>query len=152
MAQPARAQATTVRLSFQPLPVHVRTARLVAVTVARRAGWPEEQVESVRQAVGEACTLALQAGDHHTVTLELDDAVTAPDGAGGLRAWVWPVRRSSGPSAGVDEVDEVDAADGADAVDEADDALPRAVLAGLTDDVAVDDRQGHPALRLSWWR
>lgn len=139
MAEPGRAQDTTVRLSFQPLAVHVRTARLVAVTVARRAGWSEEQVESVRQAVGEACTLALRAASgRESVTLELDDA--GRDGAAPLLAWVWPVRAGVGSATGVD----------ADPDDE--DALPRAVLAGLTDGVAVEPRGGHAALRLAWRR
>ncbi len=119
----------TVRLSFRPFAVHVRTARLVAVTVARRGGWPEDLIESVRQAVGEACALALRAagadGADGEVTLELDD--TGP----GLTAWVWPVDDFS-----VSE----------------DDALPRAVLAGLTDDSLVEQRAGHTAVRLSWAR
>lgn len=154
MAQPARPhdtargappsavpQNTTVRLSFQPLPVHVRTARLVAVTVARRAGWAEEQVESVRQAVGEACALALRAAaGREAVTLELDDRARR-DGAAGLLAWVWPVTAEPGSSHDPDAP--LDLAD--------DDALPRAVLAGLTDDVVVELRDGRPALRLAWW-
>lgn len=142
MPDPARAPSSTVHLSFQPRPVHVRTARLVAVTVARRAGWDEEQVESVRQAVGEACALALRAaGAEGTVSLELDDSVAGPGGGAGLRAWVWPVALAAGPGAAVEHSDPADA-----------DALPRAVLAGLTDELSVDDRHGQPALRLSWWR
>ena len=119
----------TVRLSFQPRAVHVRTARLVAVTVARRAGWPEDLVESVRQGVGEACALALRAAaDRRLVTLEIEDADA------GLTAWVWPVPEHDG-----DDQDP-------------DDALPRAVLAGLTDATGVEDRDGHVALRLVWSR
>ena len=114
----------TVRLIFRPFPVHVRTARLVAVTVARRSGWPEDLIESVRQAVGEACALALRAAaPAHLVTLELDD-----DGPG-LTALVWPVPELSSS---------LDA------------ELPRAVLAGLTDSVDLERRDGHSALRLSW--
>ena len=114
----------TVRLSFRPFAVHVRTARLVAVTVARRAGWSEDLIESVRQAVGEACALALRAASaDDVVTLELDDA------GPGLTAWVWPVP---------------------DFAAWQDDPLPRAVLAGLTDDSVVERRGGHHALRLSW--
>ena len=114
----------TVRLTFRPFPVHVRTARLVAVTVARRSGWPEDLIESVRQAVGEACALALRATDaERVVTQELDDA------GPGLTALVWPVP---------------DLASSLDA------ELPRAVLAGLTDTVGVEQREGHSALRMSW--
>lgn len=49
----------TVRLSFSPAPAHVRTARLVGVAVARRAGVPEELLEEVRLAIGEACSRAV---------------------------------------------------------------------------------------------
>jgi anti-sigma regulatory factor (Ser/Thr protein kinase) len=49
----------TVRLSFSPAPVHVRTARLVGVAVARRAGVAEELLEEVRLAIGEACSRAV---------------------------------------------------------------------------------------------
>jgi len=49
----------TVRLSFSPAPVHVRTARLVGVAVARRAGVAEELLDEVRLAIGEARTRAV---------------------------------------------------------------------------------------------
>jgi anti-sigma regulatory factor (Ser/Thr protein kinase) len=50
---------STVRLSFSPAPVHVRTARLVGVAVARRAGVAEELLDEVRLAIGEACARAV---------------------------------------------------------------------------------------------
>ncbi len=49
----------TVRLSFSPAPAHVRTARLVGVAVARRAGVMEELLEEIRLAIGEACSRAV---------------------------------------------------------------------------------------------
>lgn len=49
----------TVRLQFSPAPVHVRTARLVGVAVARRAGVPEDVLDEVRLAIGEACSRAV---------------------------------------------------------------------------------------------
>src|ERR1700726_4183820 len=45
----------TVEVTFTPLPVHVRTARLVATAVARRSGVDESLLDEVRLAVGEAC-------------------------------------------------------------------------------------------------
>ncbi|WP_432484401.1 ATP-binding protein [Kineococcus esterisolvens] len=51
----------TVDLRFTPLPEHVRTARLVAVSVARRAGFGEEQLDEIRIAIGEACARAVSA-------------------------------------------------------------------------------------------
>jgi serine/threonine-protein kinase RsbW len=49
----------TVEVRFTPLPAHVRTARLIATAVARRAGVPEEYLDEVRLAVGEACSRAV---------------------------------------------------------------------------------------------
>src|ERR1700759_585036 len=48
----------TVEVTFTPLPVHVRTARLVATAVARRSGVAESLLDEVRLAVGEACSRA----------------------------------------------------------------------------------------------
>jgi anti-sigma regulatory factor (Ser/Thr protein kinase) len=46
-------------LSIPPSVEHVRTARLVAVAAARRAGLEEETVDDVRLAVGEAVARAV---------------------------------------------------------------------------------------------
>jgi len=49
----------TVEVSFTALPAHVRTARLVALAVARRAGVSDQLLDEVRLAVGEACSRAV---------------------------------------------------------------------------------------------
>jgi serine/threonine-protein kinase RsbW len=51
---------STVELAFAPLPAHVRTARLIAVAVARRVGVDAQVLDEVRLAVGEACTRAVE--------------------------------------------------------------------------------------------
>src|ERR1044072_4346750 len=60
----------TVDRRFSALPEHVRTARLVAAAVARRAGVDEAVLDEVRLAVGEACTRA--------VGLHQSGGITAP--------------------------------------------------------------------------
>ena len=55
----------TVEVTFTPLPVHVRTARLVATAVARRSGVAESLLDEVRLAVGEACSRAVEAHQRH---------------------------------------------------------------------------------------
>jgi serine/threonine-protein kinase RsbW len=55
----------TVEVTFTPLPVHVRTARLVATAVARRCGIAESLLDEVRLAVGEACSRAVEAHQRH---------------------------------------------------------------------------------------
>src|ERR1700760_2073599 len=51
----------TVEVTFTPLPVNVRTARLVATAVARRSGVAGSLLDEVRLAVGEACSRAVEA-------------------------------------------------------------------------------------------
>src|SRR5712675_3185419 len=55
----------TVELLFSAQPEHVRTARLVAAAVARRAGVDEAVLDEVRLAVGEACSRAVEAHRRH---------------------------------------------------------------------------------------
>src|SRR5579859_4696372 len=55
----------TVEVTFTPLPVHVRTARLLATAVARRSGVAESLLDEVRLAVGEACSRAVEAHLRH---------------------------------------------------------------------------------------
>ncbi|HEY6493186.1 MAG TPA: ATP-binding protein [Trebonia sp.] len=55
----------TVEVTFTPLPVHVRTARLIATAVARRFGVAESLLDEVRLAVGEACSRAVEAHLQH---------------------------------------------------------------------------------------
>lgn len=49
----------TVELRIPPSPVHVRTARLVGVAAARRTRLPDDLVDELRLAVGEACSRAV---------------------------------------------------------------------------------------------
>src|SRR6476660_5434677 len=67
----------TVRLSFSPEPAHVRTARLVGVAVARRAGVADELIEEIRLAIGEACSRAVAlhraGGLAHMVDVAMTD-------------------------------------------------------------------------------
>ncbi|HEX5494419.1 MAG TPA: ATP-binding protein [Mycobacteriales bacterium] len=62
----------TVTLRLAPRPAHVRTARLVASAMARRGGVPDDLLDDVRLAVGEACARAVRLHQRH----EMDDAVT----------------------------------------------------------------------------
>jgi Histidine kinase-like ATPase domain len=66
-----------VELSFPARPVHVRTARLVAVALARRAELAAEVLEEIRLAVSEACGVALSILDSarstEPVAVQFDD-------------------------------------------------------------------------------
>ena len=69
----------TVRLSFSPAAAHVRTARLVGVAVARRAGVAEELLEEVRLAIGEACSRAVALHRSHGLGDLVDVAMADGD-------------------------------------------------------------------------
>jgi anti-sigma regulatory factor (Ser/Thr protein kinase) len=88
-------------LSIPPSVEHVRTARLVAVAAARRAGLDEETVDDVRLAVGEAVARAVLR--HGAAELDAAiDVVVRDDG----RAFEVEVHESSDPGQG-DEDDGV---------------------------------------------
>jgi anti-sigma regulatory factor (Ser/Thr protein kinase) len=86
-----------VDVSFSALPSHVRTARLVALAVARRVGVPDDLLDEVRLAVGEACSRAVGvhsslatdapvsmrlSDDHRKFTVEVSDVGPLESDAG----------------------------------------------------------------------
>ncbi len=87
----------TIELSFTPNPAHVRTARQVAVSLARRVRFPESRLDAVRLAVGEACSLVValqrkrdprepvvvQFDDSNGLSVDVRGAVPLQDGDGG---------------------------------------------------------------------
>src|SRR5690349_7743497 len=70
---------STVHLSFTPDPAYVRTIRLVAAAVARRAGVADDLLDEVRLAIGEACTRAVAMHRRHG----LDDLIDVAMSDGG---------------------------------------------------------------------
>jgi anti-sigma regulatory factor (Ser/Thr protein kinase) len=69
-----------VRLTFSPDPAYVRTVRMVAVAVARRAGVADALLDEVRLAIGEACTRAVQVHRRGGLTEPIEVAMS--DGTG----------------------------------------------------------------------
>lgn len=128
----------TVELRFSALPEHVRTARLVAAAVARRAGVDESVLDEVRLAVGEACSRAVglhQRGDAHgairvaLIEQEKRFLIEVADEAGPAGA-LSPFAGESG--------------------DSSDDALGLAVITGLVEDVEVSNGVDGGLIRMSW--
>jgi anti-sigma regulatory factor (Ser/Thr protein kinase) len=147
----------TVELRFAALPAHVRTARLLAAVLARRAGIDESVIDEVKLAVGEACARAV--GIHHAYAAAEEVVVELSDDDGRYVVTV----RDRGPH----EEDTAIAATGAavaelpDLVDveelaEGDPGrtLPAgfglAVIAGLVDDLDVTDADPGTVVRMSW--
>jgi hypothetical protein len=103
-------------------PENVRTARLVAAAVARREGLPEDRVDEVRIAVGEAVTWAL-----NTIR---DRAVEVVLGPGGPNGDEFVVRVGGGLALMSSEATGLPERGGDD--------LAVALLQGLADEVHVD--------------
>ncbi|MFI6147262.1 ATP-binding protein [Streptomyces sp. NPDC051109] len=135
----------TVELRFSAQPEHVRTARLVAAAVARRAGVDEAVLDEVRLAVGEACSRA--------VGLHLSNGLTAP-----VRVVLTEEEKLfsievgdevPGPAGGPEgAVSGIDAA--LDPDTETEDEMGLAVISGLVDDVEVTSGEGGGTIRMSW--
>jgi anti-sigma regulatory factor (Ser/Thr protein kinase) len=133
----------TVELIFSALPEHVRTARLVAAAVARRAGVDEAVLDEVRLAVGEACTRAVGLHQLNAVeqpvkvrlteeekkfSIEVGDEVPVlPSGASG----------DGEPTTGSEEADD-------------ESRMGLAVISGLVDDVEVTSSASGGTIRMSW--
>jgi anti-sigma regulatory factor (Ser/Thr protein kinase) len=148
----------TVRLSFSPAPAHVRTARLVAVAVARRAGVAEELLEEIRLATGEACSRAVALHRSHGLNDLVEVALRD-----GERFTIQVVDRASNGSAMVGSPSDpglflvepvVPLTVSPDSLTEEDVAerMGLALLAGLVDDIAVAPAPdgGGTEVRMSW--
>jgi len=144
----------TVHLSFTPDPAYVRTVRLVAAAVARRAGVPDEVLSDLRVAIGEACTRAVALHRRHGLTDLID--VTMSDGG---RFTVSVIDRSPGESSQTepgettgDIMAQVAAESGRVDEDALSAGVGLALLTGLVADLTVEpatDGKGTE-VRMSW--
>jgi serine/threonine-protein kinase RsbW len=150
----------TVELQFGALPLHVRTARLIAAAIARRVGVEASLIDEIKLAVGEACSRAVDVHREHApselVTVVFDDAddvftisvldlgpplEQVAEGAPGLR-----------PSVG-EMLDRVDPeAPEADAPVQLPAGIGLALIEGLVDDVSIAARSDGAGTRvaMSW--
>jgi anti-sigma regulatory factor (Ser/Thr protein kinase) len=144
----------TVEVSFTALPAHVRTARLVALAVARRAGVDEGLLDEVRLAVGEACSRAVSV--HQTrgrerpvlmlLTDEQDRFVVEVVDCGPLD--------DSAAEAGLDGLDPDALArpesGHTDALPDLPPGFGLAVISGLVEDLAVSADSDGTHVRMTW--
>lgn len=150
----------TVELDFAPLPGHVRTARLIAVAVARRAGIGAGILDEVRLSVGEACARAV--GLHQQHGLDAPVQVRLSDDHGRLEVTVI----DAGPPGAELPPDDEGPADllttgtirlPDTATDASPEVLPSgynlAVIAGLVEDLDVEpgeDGSGGTRVTMRW--
>jgi anti-sigma regulatory factor (Ser/Thr protein kinase) len=143
--------ASDVQLRFTANPAHVRTVRLVAVTMARRAGVDEGLLDEVRLAVGEACSRAVQlhrsahlAAPVHVVISDTPDrfAVAVSDA-------VPASADTTVPSTPAGELVITHADAGRSALPP---QVGLAVISGLVDDVTVRTGPQGATVTMSWPR
>jgi anti-sigma regulatory factor (Ser/Thr protein kinase) len=132
---------STVELQLSARPHHVRTARLVGVAAARRAGLPDELVDELRWALGEACSRAVALHAAHAPDAPI--RVLLREDASGLTVEV------------VDQGPEGSLPDGADPAslfegEQVDPSVSLAVLDGLVDDVEIVPNGVGTTVRLHW--
>lgn len=135
----------TVELRFSALPEHVRTARLVAAAVARRAGVDEAVLDEVRLAVGEACTRAVGLHQSNGVSAPVRVALIEDEKQFSIEVGDEAPHATSGdrePGSGPDGADEPEA--------EGEDEMGLAVISGLVDDVEVTAGEGGGLIRMTW--
>jgi anti-sigma regulatory factor (Ser/Thr protein kinase) len=141
----------TVEVAFTPLPAHVRTARLIALAVARRAGVDETVLDEVRLAVGEACSRAVGihqnrglAGpvvmrltdEQDRYTVEVVDGGPLEDGGGeDAIAGFTPERLAAPDSGGLPEMPP---------------GFGLAVISGLVEDMSVSADTDGTHVRMTW--
>ena len=129
--EPPRQAQGDVTIAIARDPALVRTVRLVAAAVARRSDCKDSLVEEIRLAVGEACAVMIgfdeiRGGSEEQVRVVLSSAGTD------FRVMV------------IGRVEDDDNAFGDIGLD------PWALLGGLSEDLAVEEKDGVTSLTMSW--
>jgi anti-sigma regulatory factor (Ser/Thr protein kinase) len=132
----------TVELRFSALPEHVRTARLVAAAVARRAGVDEAVLDEVRLAVGEACTRAVGLHQNGGITAPVKVVLIEEEKQFSIEVGDEAPRHHPGDRApgGAGDVD----------AETEEDEMGLAVISGLVDDVEVTAGEHGGSIRMTW--
>ncbi|MFD7259886.1 ATP-binding protein [Streptomyces sp. NPDC059874] len=135
----------TVELRFSAQPEHVRTARLVAAAVARRAGVEEAVLDEVRLAVGEACSRAVGLHRSNGLTAPVRVVLTEEEKVFSIEVGDEVPGPGGGPDAAVPGIEAA-----LDADLDGEDEMGLAVISGLVDDVEVTTGESGGTIRMSW--
>lgn len=135
----------TVELRFSAQPEHVRTARLVAAAVARRAGVEEAVLDEVRLAVGEACSRAVGLHRNNGLTAPVRVVLTEEEKLFSIEVGDEVPGPAGGPSDAVPGIEAV-----LDPDIEGEDEMGLAVISGLVDDVEVTSGAAGGTIRMTW--
>lgn len=136
-----------VELHLSPLPSHVRTARLVVVAAARRAGLDDELVDELRLAVGEACSRAVGLHSRHAADVPVRILIT--DDPGQLAVTVVDAGPAAGPAPDDLSAGLLETGDGS-AEELVDPDVALAVLTGLLDTVEIEPTAAGTTVTMRW--
>lgn len=151
-----------VELMLSALSVHVRTARLVAVAAARRAGLQDDLIDEFKFAVGEACSRAVGLHARHApdepVRIRIEDGATglvvaiADVGPGGRPAEAGGLVDLAAGLLAEDEPSELDSPDnpGDGAQEWLDPDLSLALLVGLVETTTVEAGLRGTTVTMRW--
>lgn len=131
----------TVELRFSALPEHVRTARLVAAAVARRAGVDEAVLDEVRLAVGEACSRAVGLHQSAGITSPVQVKLVEEEKQFSIEVGDEAPRATPGDRASGGVGDDIETEE---------DEMGLAVISGLVDDVEVTAGEHGGSIRMTW--
>lgn len=124
---------------------HVRTARLVGVAAARRAGLEDGQVDELRLALGEVCARAVALNAAHAPSARVRVVLTDDEPrAGHLVVQV----HDAGPAAAAERQVLGHGLD--DDWSGVDPEVSLAVVRALVDDVSVERLDGETVVTLAW--
>ncbi|MGW4230379.1 ATP-binding protein [Streptomyces sp. NPDC004980] len=140
----------TVELRFSAQPEHVRTARLVAAAVARRAGVDEAVLDEVRLAVGEACSRAVGLHRSHDITAPVTVVLTEEEKAFSIEVGDGVPGPGSDPSLSGAPGGAGARPDEPDTDADSEDEMGLAVISGLVDDVEVRSGVDGGVIRMTW--
>ncbi|MBX9397826.1 ATP-binding protein [Streptomyces sp. TRM72054] len=133
----------TVELRFSALPEHVRTARLVAAAVARRAGVDEAVLDEVRLAVGEACSRAVGLHQIGGITAPVKVALIEEEKQFSIEVGDEAPHAPTGVRTAGEAAEDPDA-------EAEEDEMGLAVISGLVDDVEVTAGEHGGLIRMTW--
>ena len=142
----------TVEVSFSALPAHVRTARLIALAVARRAGVDDQLLDEVRLSVGEACSRAVNVHQGIAPAVPIVMRLTDEQDKFSVQVLDKGAFDDAPDSAGLSGLDPQMLAD--DGSESTPDLLPPgfglAVISGLVEDVSVTADDIGTSVRMTW--
>jgi len=145
----------TVEVSFTALPAHVRTARLIALAVARRAGVDEQLLDEVRLAVGEACSRAVNVHQGTAADAPIVMLLSDEQDRFSVQVTNKGVLDGAAEAGDLSDLDPATLTEAADSdVDPIPDLLPPgfglAVISGLVEDVSVTSDADGTSVRMTW--